>query len=348
VTWSVNDATLATVDTNGIVTANNDGKAGGAIVTVTTVNGNYTANCTVTIEPVHVTGVRLDMDEIPLAEGTSDTLTAIVEPANATNKNVTWVSSAPNIASVSANGLVTGESSGDAVITVHTEDGDFQASCKVTVSTEGREPRIPPEIVDPEYPSDKEDVSNKTGIHYDNLDAINGKVYLSRTLAEKIAKGLLKVDAVDTYILPIFEGTTQPNSDIVGLKFTVKGKDLLALYPEDVNLIGMISGSAGKLLDYVDNLMDFDDGKFTILFKGVVFDGMFDPNEDYELVVFIKDFGTFDLDRILNGKVIASLYLAAEKTTDGGRKGRGGGCNADYGLFAIALLVIPFAFSRKR
>jgi hypothetical protein len=302
---------------------------------------------TVTVLAIPVTGVKLNTNEIFLAIGASNKLTETVEPENAANKNVTWLSSAPDIASVSTNGLVTGEKTGEARITVRTQDGNFEAYCYVTVSLEGGGPGIPI-IVEPDYPSDKGDISDKTGINNDNLTVINGKVYLNKALAEKIAKELLRVDDVDTYILPIFEGTTQLNNDIVGLKFTLKGKDFLALHPEDVNLIGMISGSAGKLLDYVNNMLDFGDGKFTILFNGAVFDGVFDPDKNYELVVFIKDFGIFDLDRVLNGKVIASIFLASERTIGGGKKGGGGGCNADYGLFALALLgLIPFASGKR-
>ena len=57
---------------------------------------------------------------------------ATVEPAEADNKNVTWQSSNDAVATV-ADGLVTAIAAGDAVITVTTEDGEFQATCAVTV-----------------------------------------------------------------------------------------------------------------------------------------------------------------------------------------------------------------------
>ena len=52
----------------------------------------------------------------------------------ATNKNVTWSSSNPGVATV-ANGVVTAIAGGSATITVTTEEGEFSASCIVEVTT---------------------------------------------------------------------------------------------------------------------------------------------------------------------------------------------------------------------
>ena len=65
--------------------------------------------------------------------GGSETLTATVAPADATNQKVTWKSSDAAVASVDANGKVTGVKAGEATITVTTEDGGKTATCKVTV-----------------------------------------------------------------------------------------------------------------------------------------------------------------------------------------------------------------------
>lgn len=81
---------------------------------------------------VDVTGVELNETAITLKEGLSTTLVATVNPNDASNKNVTWESSNPAVASV-ANGVVTAETVGTATITVTTEDGGFTATCAVTV-----------------------------------------------------------------------------------------------------------------------------------------------------------------------------------------------------------------------
>ncbi len=83
---------------------------------------------------VEVTGVSLSEITKKLKVGETATLTATVEPNNATNKNVTWSSSDVNIAKVDASGLVTAVAEGNANIVVKTEDGDFTDTCKVTVT----------------------------------------------------------------------------------------------------------------------------------------------------------------------------------------------------------------------
>ena len=132
VTWTSSDAAVASVDANGKVTGV---KAGEATITVTTEDGGKTATCKVTVKTatIAVTGVTLNKTALTLNIGASETLTATVAPADATNKKVTWTSSDAAVASVDANGKVTGVKAGEATITVTTEDGGKTATCKVTV-----------------------------------------------------------------------------------------------------------------------------------------------------------------------------------------------------------------------
>ena len=80
---------------------------------------------------IAVTGVTLSQNTT-LTVGNSLTLTANVQPSNATNKNVSWSSSNPAVATV-ADGKVTAKAVGATTITVTTEDGGKTASCTVTV-----------------------------------------------------------------------------------------------------------------------------------------------------------------------------------------------------------------------
>ncbi len=84
--------------------------------------------------PVAVTGVTLDQATMTLtAGGATGTLVATVTPATATNKSVTWSSSAPAVATV-ANGVVTPLIGGTTTIIVATVDGGFTATCTVIVN----------------------------------------------------------------------------------------------------------------------------------------------------------------------------------------------------------------------
>ena len=131
VSWSSSNTAVATVK-NGKVTAV---KSGNAVITVKTEDGGKTATCSVSVsEKVYpVTGVSLNKTSLDMVEGDVIVLTATVSPENATNKNVTWSSDDPSVATVEE-GKVTALKSGTAVVTVKTEDGGMTASCSITVS----------------------------------------------------------------------------------------------------------------------------------------------------------------------------------------------------------------------
>ena len=83
---------------------------------------------------VSVTGVTLPAT-VSVKVGKTVTLTPTIEPASASNKNVTWsITNGSNYASVSEEGVVTGLAAGEAVIQVTTEEGGFTASCTVTIN----------------------------------------------------------------------------------------------------------------------------------------------------------------------------------------------------------------------
>ena len=134
VTWSSDNESVATVDQNGRVTAVAQGGA-----TITAAVDGKSAECYVTVNaaaPVPVTSVSLDKTSLGLTEGDTETLTATVEPSDATNKNVTWSSDDTSVATVDASGLVTAVARGTAVITATAADGSgASASCTVTVSS---------------------------------------------------------------------------------------------------------------------------------------------------------------------------------------------------------------------
>ena len=128
VVWSSGNSAVASVS-NGKVTAN---KPGSAVIKVVTNDLSKEAACTVTVKR-HAESVELSQKEIKLYLGENRSLTATVLPSDASDKNVTWSSSNPNVATVSTAGNVVSKSVGTTVITVKTADGGYQAECKVTV-----------------------------------------------------------------------------------------------------------------------------------------------------------------------------------------------------------------------
>jgi len=85
---------------------------------------------------VSVTGVKLAHNDLTLKIGTTFTLAASVEPANATNKAVTWSSDNDAVATVSDKGVVEAKTVGTATITATTQDGGYTATCSFTVTAE--------------------------------------------------------------------------------------------------------------------------------------------------------------------------------------------------------------------
>lgn len=132
--WLSSDPSVATV-TDGTVKGIGEGNAS---IRVTV--GGKSASCTVTVtDPgkatVPASGITLSRQTLTLEVGGTETLTATVAPANATDKTVTWSSLQPNIATVNANGTVTALSAGTAAIEAKTSNG-ITASCVVTVRGE--------------------------------------------------------------------------------------------------------------------------------------------------------------------------------------------------------------------
>ncbi len=88
-------------------------------------------------EVVHCTGIRLVTDfennNIKLKTGETSTVKAEITPENASDKSVVWTSNREDIASVDADGRITARSTGKAIITAKTSDGNLTASCMVTV-----------------------------------------------------------------------------------------------------------------------------------------------------------------------------------------------------------------------
>ena len=75
----------------------------------------------------------MDKTEVTIKEGEKTTLTATITPSDATTKDITWTSDNETVATVT-DGVVSGLSAGSATITATTVDGEFTASCVVTVN----------------------------------------------------------------------------------------------------------------------------------------------------------------------------------------------------------------------
>jgi len=88
----------------------------------------------------YANAVTLNKGSMVLAKGSSDTLSAVVSPANATKRSVGYYTSDPDVAVVDESGKVTAVGAGSCVITAKSYDGKAQAQCNVSVTVPAPNP----------------------------------------------------------------------------------------------------------------------------------------------------------------------------------------------------------------
>ena len=127
--WTSSNNSVATVDSNGVVTSKNSGST---IITATTHNGLKTEFFIEVETPV--TNITLNSNEINLNPGGTFKLDATVNPSNASNKNIKWISANESIATVDQSGNVAADVAGTTYISAVSADGKVVATCTVNVS----------------------------------------------------------------------------------------------------------------------------------------------------------------------------------------------------------------------
>lgn len=134
VKWESNNPNIVSVRNDEVfggkvvVTALQEGEA---IITASV--GSITATCKITVNPTKLEGISFDQAEKTVKEGESFVLTPVFTPENASNKKVIWTSSNQSIATVDQEGKVSTHSFGECIIKAISEDGGFEAICKVIV-----------------------------------------------------------------------------------------------------------------------------------------------------------------------------------------------------------------------
>ena len=141
VIWSSSDNNIASVSTTGLVKGVNYGSC---TITAITEEGNFKSVCQVTIQKsieneVKVTGVQVLNSNIALDIGEEEYIIPNILPNNATNQDVTYVSSSPTIATVDNTGKITGVNYGVCEIKVIPVDNlEISARCYISISTEDK------------------------------------------------------------------------------------------------------------------------------------------------------------------------------------------------------------------
>lgn len=131
VVWSSSNASVASVSSAGVVTALLPGSARIAVSA-----GGKSATADITVAARDVASVVVNPPTLSIRVGVSTPLQALTldaEGGTLTGRAVTWNSSAPAIATVSASGVVTGVAAGAATITATSAGRVGQAAVTVTL-----------------------------------------------------------------------------------------------------------------------------------------------------------------------------------------------------------------------
>lgn len=123
------DERVAALDDDGFVVLKSYGKAR---IQATTEDGEYTDVCEFDVYE-HTVGIRLETEQARVRKGGRLTLSAVAQPEGKTDGRLVWSSSDGSVASVDEEGVVSGKSKGEAVITVTAVDGGYTAECRVRV-----------------------------------------------------------------------------------------------------------------------------------------------------------------------------------------------------------------------
>lgn len=186
VTWKSSNESVVTVDNNGVITGVN---VGTAVITITTDDGNFTADCSVTVTKsiMAVTGISLDKNNTIINVGRTEDLVATVTPDNATNQKIIWSSNNEEIAIVDETGRVTGINEGKTTITVTTDEGEYSAYCTVEVTAELPEKDLLSLEKNNEFlPKLSKEKNNRFIIKYKDSKKKQGNQALTETLQDKL------------------------------------------------------------------------------------------------------------------------------------------------------------------
>jgi uncharacterized protein YjdB len=132
VTWSSDDTSIVTVDTTGYIHANTIGQT---VIRVKTIDGtDLVDSCAVIVSPLLATNIIFESDTINVGIDNEQSLTALVEPEDATDKSLLWESSDTSVAIVNDYGKITTFKEGQAIITATAATNSaIKATCVVNV-----------------------------------------------------------------------------------------------------------------------------------------------------------------------------------------------------------------------
>ena len=209
---------------------------------------------------------------------------------------------------------------------------------------------VAPDATDAEKNNVIRDASEKLeGISSGDLvvDA-SGAITVKAETVRNAASSLVAYNETITKVgpLPVFNAEVA-KAQTAAVAYKIKGKDLYATDPSKINVIKSLgSGEAARFV-YAAAAADFADESYTVMLHGTstIADSIAADTE-YDLVLFIKDGGRFDLDKADAFVADPPAVVQTEKKASGGSSS---GCNGGFGaLLLLGAAMLPLVYRKKR
>jgi len=205
--WTSSNSQVATVNGEGEIQAIS---VGDCLITGVSEDGSFEVSCKLTVVPKALEGISFETTIDKIEVGGQVQFKVKFTPEDAENKNIKWYSSNSSIASVSQEGIVTGNAIGTTTITAISDDGSYK------ISTDCRVASIE-EFMDLYFPSA-------------SVTIINGYVWgsVSSALLNRSSKTvrLVRLQVLDSSTLRVIGETT--DESLLG-----------QLYPGDTRSLGL-------------------------------------------------------------------------------------------------------------
>ena len=176
----------------------------------------------------------------------------------------------------------------------------------------------------------------------------SGAITVKAETVRNAASSLVAYNETITKVgpLPVFNAEVA-KAQTAAVAYKIKGKDLYATDPSKINVIKYLgSGEAARFV-YAAEAADFADESYTVMLHGTstIADSIAADTE-YDLVLFIKDGGRFDLDKADAFVADPPAVVQTEKKASGGSSS---GCNGGFGaLLLLGAAMLPLVYRKKR
>jgi uncharacterized protein YjdB len=249
ITWTSSNTGVATVDSNGKVTAVGNGSA--TITAKTTDGTNLSKTCTVTVT-TPVTGVTVSPTTLTLNVGGTYTLSKTISPSDASNKNVTWSTNNTGVATVDSSGKVTAVAKGTCTITcTSSADSTKKGTCAVTVNQQATGISISPTSVTLEV---GQTTSVSASVSPSNANNRNYTLSSNNTAVATVSNGVITAIAPGTATIT---ATSSDGGHKANCTVTVKSANIFKIANGSIFIQNMILGSTNIKSAYIGSTQIF-------------------------------------------------------------------------------------------